>query len=255
MVVDSASVSAQFSTQGQIDSIQAQQESQLAPVGEPSSGTPTFIHTASATAYEATEAPGDGTSVYYVPKGPGEPPESHAVATTTVIVMPTQAPPPGPHRELNSTIFNTSVRTATATVTAYSVWNTSAAGVSASTGGYGIWDTSTGVSIGGQDTTLVSPDDTNIFTATTTTYLATSTKAVFTQTTISTVVNGSFTGYGDLPTATSPQPAVLVPRQTCTWVDNEDYGGWCNDWNGETTVRFSSYETTGKIYSSNAQHF
>ena len=255
VVVDSASVSVQFSTQGRIDSIQAQQESQLAPVNHPSSGTPTFIHTASATAYEATEAPGDGTSVYYVPKGPGEPPASHAVATTTVVVMPTQAPPPGPHREINSTISNTSFRTATATVTGYGVWSTSAAGVDASTGGYGMWNISTGASTDTQGTTLVSPDDNDVFTATTTTYLATSTKAVFTQTTISTVVNGSFPGYGDLPTATSPQPAVLVPRQTCTWVDNEDYGGWCNDWNGETTVRYSSYETTSKTCFPNIQHF
>ncbi len=257
VVVDSASVSQQFSTQGQIDTIQAQQDSLLAPVNEPSSGTPEFTHTASAPAYEATEAPGDGTSVYYVSKGPGGPPESRPVATTVVTVLPMPTPPPPrPHREINSTIFNTSFRTTTAT--SHGAWNTSVATAAASTGGYDVRATSvsgTGALSGDHDSTLVSSDETDVFTAITTTYYTTSTKPVFTQTTISTLVNLNFTGYGDLPTIISPQPAVLVPRQTCTWVDNEDYGGWCNDWNGETTIRFSSYETTGRSFPSNFQHF
>ena len=234
---------------------------QAAPVGYPSTETPYYTHTASASVYEATEAPSDGNSVYYVPNGP---PRPTAVATTVVTVGPAPASPvavttitvnhvetvtvdsnqtpapPGPQRQINSTIRSTNFRTAT--VTGYGTWNTSAAaGGSPSSA-----SSSCNTSVAGISTSL---DESNVMTATQTTFLGTTTKNVFTQTTLTSIFNGSFTGYGPLSTHTSPQPAELVPRQTCTWVTAGVYGGWCNDWNGDTTVRFSSYETTGNISS------
>lgn len=158
--------------------------------------------------YEATEAPGDGKSVYYVSKPADGPPESTDVATTTITVLPTPAALHG-EEEVYSTINTTIVRTAT--VTAVGIWNTSAPNFGSATGGYGV-PLATSVSTG-YGPPSPSSDPFDKLTTTLTTYVATTTKNITALTTASTIVNASFfpaTALRPLRHLVSPPSLFLV---------------------------------------------
>jgi hypothetical protein len=182
---------------------------------------PIYTHTASASLYEATEAPNES---YYVPKPQDDTPDSTPVATTTVFISPLPAPPKV-QGEINSTISTATIRTAT--VTGYGIWTISVGDVGTSAAG-GL----TGASSGGF----------GVLTTTATAYLATVTASSTVLVTNSSTING---GYGLPPASTHAQSARLVPRQTCTWVTAERLGGWCNNWDGSTVVSYPTYDTTG----------
>ena len=254
---DPASVSKSFLWASTIDSIVVSQDSEAAPANEPSTGTNSFTHTALAPLFEATEAPGDGQSVYYVSKSQEGPPKSTAVAVTTIIFRPSipvttivVSPTPAPvtaGREVNTTIWGTDFRTATSTGS--STVNVSIMAAASSNGGYGVWNSAADGVATSTDASGSGPTSDEADTAgeTVTNFAETSTIHVSTETILPSSVNATFTGYGALPTQTTTEASRLLPRQTCTWVDAGGYGGWCNNWNGETTFSYSSFETTGKF--------
>ena len=246
---------------GSIDTIQVSQEVQEAPTGQAQFPDQTFSHTALAPVYEATEAPGNSDSAYYIPKPTTGPHQSTPVATTalTVTVLPLSAHPKV-QGEINTTV--TGRHTQTAIATSYAPWNTSVGGVASSSGGYGVpgssasvsWNTSvagTGSWTGGYGFSVPSTVESDVLTVTSTNYVDTVTATNYVAT--STVGGFSYppgvniSGYGPVITPAATEPNKLEARQTCTWVEAEGYGSWCNNWDGSTTVSYSTYNTTGEF--------
>ncbi|KIW89012.1 uncharacterized protein Z519_10497 [Cladophialophora bantiana CBS 173.52] len=214
----------------------------------PIPATQTFTHSVKVSGYEATEISNTGPSVFYMSKGPSstdwtfQPSASIIAEVTTVTVQPIPAVPSARQEAQNNSTysaFHTPFSSPFAgwndTLTGSPIGGTSAAG--------------TGVSYGLPAPLTWSAE-------------VQPTQSLYTSTVteISTVYATSFAptsghgtpAYGYDTSAYSYDPMSvagddLEKRQTCVWISATIGGqevGWCNNWAGESTLTFTSWETT-----------
>ncbi|KAI1619864.1 hypothetical protein EDD37DRAFT_698293 [Exophiala viscosa] len=242
-----------------IDTDQVIEQSELLPISDIPDPTPTqFTHTISVSGYVATEVPNTnpyGESVFYISAGPATtdwsftPSASIQAEVTTVTVLPIQASTQGKGLSASSTVR--------APFSAPSGgWNSTSANA------YG-WTAAAGTA-GTTSSVLVAPTGTA---GTISPYGVTSTSTVInTISTITENVTISVTSaptYGYVPPAyglpgssdqygyDTPDPSInngdVEKRQTCVWITatiNGQQVGWCNNWDGTTTLTYTSWETT-----------
>jgi hypothetical protein len=242
------SISQSLARASSIDSIVVVEQSQDAPASGPANtAVPTFINTIVASAYEATEVPGTGSTVIYVSVGPNTtnwsytPTESVVIGVTTISVVPEAA------TETDSAITSQSVISITTTLhmsftNPTSGWNDSNANATQVSPLL-----SPGISTNGS----LSASASALSTSTDTTYIATTTEEISITVTAAPSVGS---GYGS-----DPFPTLIIwptsekrveKRQTCVMISadvgNHQTASWCNNWDGHTTLSYTSWETTSE---------
>lgn len=226
-----ASIASFTSYQASLDSEYYTVQSQDAPTGNgPYPASTTYIHTIDVPAYLATSVI-DGSTIYY--KSDSDVPETGSVPWETYTVSvghQSAAPLPNQGQGLNGT--GSSSVSATSNIThsygtlASTYWNSNQTSDTSLIGGLGTNSTAAGV-----------------LTKTTTTHVATTTVNV--NGTSDETQAPSNPGYGS-PLNNQTSNAGLQPRQTCTEVSAGAFGTWCNNWDGSTTLPYTTWETTSK---------
>lgn len=250
-VADSFSISRSLSSAASVDSVQVSQESEDAPVSEgPVVATVTFVHSIVVPAFEATEV-SNSASVYYVSVGPNTtdwgytPAESITVGVTTVTVQPTSSRVPThlPNIAVNSTTLRSTTLT-TATVRP--------AFPGSFSGGNGThWNSS--VMGGGRTGSHATAGPTRTLTVTglaaTTMVPAYAAPVPYNTTITLSPTPPAQTGYGLASSNLSYSYNPIGVRQTCTLVSayiNSQWASWCNNWDGSTTLAYTTWETTSR---------
>ena len=201
-----------------IDTEQYLMESQLEPVSNgPYPASSVFTHTLDVGAYYATRII-DGTMYYYAPDPATTATESVPITTLTDIVTHPGPIPTDLGHCINQTVHNTTFVTATI----------SPSYVSLSDGD--------GYSIGSSDSSIILTSTYTSDVATVTTNVLPSSSPRFSN---STVVYGS-------PLGEQTTSGELQPRQTCVEVSAGAFGTWCNNWDGSTSLPYTTWETTSE---------
>ncbi|KIV96799.1 hypothetical protein PV10_00616 [Exophiala mesophila] len=251
-----------------IDTLQVRQSSELAPTGNiPNTANPVFTHSVRVSGFEATELPNDGTSVFYRPKSDDP---SHITRATIVagITTVTVGPPPplstvarGLMNDSTSEIHITTITLSPLpAVTASSTYQdphqpanvTSHVPFTSHTEGWNLTCTHTTTldPVDAQNGTISSsgPFITTV-TATSIQVVTVTQPAISTITESSTIPGGYFqeSEYGYNIPARPVENGDIAKRQTCIWISATISGHvahWCNNWDGQSVLTFTSWETT-----------
>ena len=225
-IVGPTALAAEISSIESIDTEQYLMESQLEPVSNgPYPASSAFTHTLDVGAYYATRII-DGTTYFYAPDPSATATESVPITTLTDVVTHPGPVPTNPADGINQTIHNTTFVTATVSRSYVSLSD-----------GYEY-------SIGSSDSSVIAG---GILTSTYTTDVATVTTNVLPSS--SPKFSNSTVGYGN-PSGEQTTNGELQPRQTCVEVSAGAFGTWCNNWDGSTTLPYTTWETTSKSQSS-----
>jgi hypothetical protein len=247
---DPSSIAASMAS---VDTAQVRQSSELNPVSNSANtDNPVFTHSIHVSAYEATELSNDGSSVYYVSKGPSttdwsfKPSASIVAETTTVTVSP--VPAHSSAQKGASTNITTGHLPFTSPSAGWNYTNTDSTAIDA-TG-------TNPLSIPAGSTLSPSASE-SVYTTNIVTVTAVSTEFVTATDSSSSAITqpASVDGYGGLPSNGYDTPVEifdnenLEKRQTCVLV-YATIGGqlasWCNNWSGRTVLTYTIWETTGK---------
>lgn len=225
-VPDYSSISKSLASASTIDSIVVVENSQNRPVSAPpDTRIPTFVNSINAPAFEATEASNNGNSIYYVSATAS--PASVVIGTTTqsIILSLPHAATTAPSNGQFLPVTNISVSQGNFTAP-QSGWNGTQVNAtvlpSINSAGYASVNEPTS-------------------TVTHITYVNTTSVVAATTSTITTYEPyGAYTGVG-----------AMVRRQTCVLISAEiggQWASWCNNWDGSTTVTYTSWQTTSEFF-------
>lgn len=238
---DPSSIAASMAS---VDTAQVRQSSELNPVSNSANTeNPVFTHSIHVSGFEATELSNDGSSVYYVSKGPSttdwsyKPSASIVAETTTVTVSPVPA-------------HSSAQKGASTNITTGHLPFTSPSA------GWNCTNTTTAIDATGTNSLSIPTGSTLSPSASEPAY----TTSIVTVTAVST----------EFVTATTPSSSAITEpasvdaydaaveifdngnlekRQTCVLV-YATIGGqlasWCNNWSGRTVLTYTTWETTGK---------
>lgn len=247
------------SSKASIDTDYVEFQSGLAPISNPKATTNTvFTETVRVSGYEATEVSNVGYSVFYKSKPPSDtgpswtPAASIIAVVTTVTVLPhgqvattaqheiaanSSGPSAfsSPSAGWNNTHSNSSI-VGTGTAASYG-WGTGTAGS---------FPLGTGTAGSGARSS-----DGAASTVTFTNFVHTITQSVTVNATSAATSEYPQPAYGYGSLESSHGHDAMEKRQTCVWITATIGGqqvGWCNNWDGSTTLTYTSWETTSKWY-------
>lgn len=234
-------------TLASIDTDQVIEQSELLPISDIPDPNPTrFTHSISVSGYVATEMTGEGASVFYMSKGPSTTDWSYTPAATilaevtTVTVLPIAQP----------TTHNREAQTNT---TVHPPFTKPSGGWNGTNSNSSIWAAGTGTAVSGFSLAPTSTLTVTSFVFTVTQSLTVSVTPAPTYGYIPPAygysVADSPADYGYESPASSVDYGDLEKRQTCVWITATIGGqqvGWCNNWDGASTLTFTSWETTSR---------
>jgi hypothetical protein len=269
---NTAQIAASISSDLSIESVYWSEQSELAPVSEP---TVTTTHKLTITevvpVVKATlkSSPTNNTGPYFVSVGPSTtdwsltdytPISSVTLGITTVTLSP--VPPTtdaSPTTTVHSTLYMTLTTRKTDTSTIHRPFLLSTGGIFTGPKSYG-WNSTSSMIVAGASGSvsrlpipMVSHTTvTNLTTIFTTANITAYPTMSATSTTTLSYLEETGYGYGFGSGSASPSSGYdtgIIKRQTCTLVYatlNGDLVSWCNNWDGSTVVAQTSFTTTCK---------
>ena len=222
-----------------VDTQQVIEQSQLLPISDKPDPNPTkFTHSVTVSGFEATEISnnGNGGTVFYMSKGTSStdwsftPSKSIVAEVTTVTVLPVPQSASNHGKGVNDS--NTTV---------HAQFTSPAGGWNGTYSNTSSWSAAT-----------ASAGTASRYAAAST-ITVTDIVATVTQTAASSVSTAPTYAYVPPQYSYAPPKASnddgIEKRQTCVWISATIGGqevGWCNNWDGSTTLTYTSWETTGE---------